>query len=325
MGSGLAVKPYRNRSGEVMESGQRKAHARIWMAGAALGAIAAMALILIHSSPAFGQDLRGPVRIARMPSGKLLVSDPKMGGVALVNLRKERPARVIEIPGRPIGIAFGWNKLFVGNEATHAVEVYSRRGRYLYALGENDSHVERPTDIALDIRAGLVFVSDTGSRQVVIFHQRGERLGTIPGTGQRALHQPTGIAVNPERREVLVSDFGKPGWFAAVAWVKIYGYDGQYLDGIAGNRDDGFGFSRPEGMALDSGGRIYLVDSLRGQVLVFGRFSKQGLATFGRLGRIPGSLMLPLDAAIDGRTGNLFVTNHLNRRIETYEGGDLPP
>lgn len=319
------AKPFRKLFGYVMESGQRKAQGRIWVAGTAVGAFVALALIFIQSSPAFGQDLRGPVRIAQMPSGKLLVSDPKMGGVALVNPRKDRPAQVTEIPGRPIGVAFGWNKLFVGNEATHAVEVYNRRGRYLYALGKNDSHVERPTDIALDIRAGLVFVSDTGSRQVVIFHQRGERLGTLPAAGQTVLHQPTGIAVDPERREVLVSDFGQPGWFGTVAWVKIYDYDGKYLDGIPGNRNDGFGFSRPQGMALDSRGRIYLVDSLRGQVLVFDRYSKQGLATFGRLGKTAGRLMLPLDAAIDGRTGNLFVTNHLNGRIEIYHAGDDLP
>ena len=286
-------------------------------------------LWLVMTATAIAQPLRlnSPNRLAFMPSGHILVSDHRLKGVAAWNSRRQELMRVVRIPGRVSGIAVGWNRIFVGNERTQSVDVHTLGGRYRYVLGGADGQVRRPSDIALDIRRGLVFVSDPGSGKVWVYDYRGPLLRTLPAPGEPVkLHQPTGLTVDPERDEVLVSDFGKAGSFSMKAWVRIYDYDGFHLDSISGSRGTSdFRFSRPQGIVLNGEGYIFLVDSLRGQVLVFDRDTLQGVRVIGELGRGPGQLFLPLDVLIDDRAGTLYVSNNRNARIEVFSGaGALP-
>lgn len=265
--------------------------------------------------------LRSPNRTAQMPSGHLLVSDHRLEGVAVWNPHTEQPVRLIRIPGRAMGVAMGWNRLFVGNARTGSVDVTNSGGRLLYVLGGEDGLVKRPSDLAIDLKRGLVFVSDTLGKKVWVFGYRGDLVRTLPAPGEIALDQPTGLTVDPVREEVLVSDYGRAGMFGSKAWVRIYDYEGRHLDSINGSgQPKGFRFSRPQGLVVNEQGLIYLVDSLLGQVLVFDRDTLQGVERIGELGTAPGQLFLPLDAVIDPRTGDLYVTNNRNARVEVFPG-----
>ena len=308
-----------------MPPGYWTSHNRIHRGGLAAGLAGACLLWLVFGAAAQAEGLRSPIRAALLPSGRLLVTDHDLNAVVVWDARRGRMKRLIGIPGRPVGIAFGWNRLFVGNEATGSVEVYNRRGRLLYLLGGEAGLVSRPTDIAVDSEQGLVFVSDVKGRRVSVFDYRGPLLNVIPAPGAPPLHQPTGLAVDPARGEVLVSDFGKPGMFAMQAWLRIYDYHGHYRGGISGGAVRGQFFSRPQGLAVDEEGRIYLVDSLRGQVLVFDRDTLQGVAVIGAPGMARGQSLLPLDAVINHRKDFLYVTNNRNRRVEVFAGKGLVP
>ncbi len=281
------------------------------------------------ASAAYAQprQLKSPNRIALLPSGHLLVSDHRLQGVAVWNPRRQSVVRVIRIPGRAIGIAAGWNRIFVGSELTGSVDVYNLGGRLLYVLGGEDGQIVRPSDIALDLERGLVFVSDSGAGKVLVYDYRGPLLRTLPAPGEPVrLEQPTGLAVNPIRGEVLVSDFGKAGWFSMRAWVRIYDYDGNHLGSISGSGQlREFRFSRPQGIASTEQGLIYVVDSLSGRVIVFERETLQGVAIIGELGQGPGQLYLPLDALVAPRSGNLYVTSNRTARVEVFSGGGALP
>ena len=262
-----------------------------------------------------------PVRIAQGEKGELLVADSRSQLVVATYPGNGRKPATVGVPGRPVSVAAGWNRLYVGNERTQTVDVLDRRGRLLFTLGGEGFYIPRPSDISIDSAARLVFVSDTANSRVLVFDPDGALLRTIPAAGQRPLAAPTGVTVDPVRGEVLVSDFEAAGSsFMKAGGVLIYDYDGNFRGMIRGDQAGGYDFARPQGLAVNSQGLVYLVDSFRGQVLIFDRNTLQGVAKLGVSGKDPGELLLPLDIVIDDDTNDVYVTNNRNQRIERYAG-----
>jgi DNA-binding beta-propeller fold protein YncE len=230
-----------------------------------------------------------------------------------------------QVEGRPLAIGLIGKRVFVGNVSKRTIEVYDAHGGSLQR-SFGPGAVEHPTDLAVDDVLGLIFVLDGGTKQVKVFDTRGVSRGTIsgPGTGAEWLQVPTAIAVDRVAREVLISDYGTPGDQAA---VKIFDYDGNYLTEISGAGDCGMmgctgGFSRPQGLEVDGQGRVYLVDALLAQVLVFDRGTLELVNTLGGRSGSPG-LRVPLDVTI-GIDGDLFVTSNRTRTVEVFYGGANP-
>ena len=286
--------------------------------------------LLTFPGSVWAQDYASPTRIAHgAAAGEILVSDSSLQAIVSNATDKKGRQVTISVPGRPVSVAYGWEKYFVGNESTQTVDVVNRKGRRLYTLGGTDFLIQRPSDIALDIDQELVFVSDPINARVLVFHSDGALLNTLPAAGQPPLYMPAGIAVDPVRGELLVSDFGSGG----DATINIYDYSGALLATIDGNAGCGWfscttgpgNFSRPQGLTVNEQGLIYVVDSFRGQVLVFDRETQQGVAVIGELGTGPGELLLPLDVLIDPQSKDLYVTNNRNKRVEVFGGKGLLP
>lgn len=281
-----------------------------------------------------------PVRIAQGPSKILFVSDFR--NRVVYELRAAKGAvthkRTLAIPGSPLGVAWARQRLFVGNVTTHTVDVYRSTGkwedvdgaqdRWLYTLG-GPGTVTDPSDIATDAGANLVFVLDAQQRVVKVFDLLdGTLLRTIsgPGSGSQLLQNVTGIAVDPMRQEVLVTDYGEPTQAStSPPAVKIFDYQGNFLSSISGRLGMlGQRFGRPQGPAVDGAGHIYLPDAVAGEVFVLDRTSGATLATIGSFGTGPGELWLPLDIVLDEDL-DLFVTNNRPGRLEIFSvGGQLP-
>ncbi len=264
--------------------------------------------------------LQSPVRIALAPSGNLLVSDYLERAIVTLEQRTGEVVRAFPVAGRPLGIAWYRGRFYVGNEATARVEVYDRMGGFLYAL---EGTIAQPNDIAVDNRRGVVFVTATQEGTVEVFDAHGAYLYAIPAvtTDEARLVRPTGIALDREREQVIVSDFGDPAG-GREARVQIYDYAGNYVRGISGEAGTSeFQFSRPQGVAVDGAGRVFVVDSLLGQVLVFDGATGAGLKILGSFGTEPGQLFLPLDVALDAGSGDVFVTNNRLGRVEVFRGG----
>jgi DNA-binding beta-propeller fold protein YncE len=286
-------------------------------------------LVLAFPSISSARQLGSPVRVAVMSSGHVLVTDHYGNRVVEWDPSKNKVVRSIDVLGIPDGLAWGWGKIFVGNQTTQSVEVYSRTGKLLSVLGGVPGLVSRPNDIAVDSDAGLVFVLDAQTRLVQVYgsyDSGGALLYTIPAPGAKPLHRPASLTVDPARREVLVSDFGEFGSFGSRALVNIYDYDGNYLGEISTRTQLAeYRFSAPQGLTVNGLGQVYLVDSMRGQVLVFDRETLRGVATIGEAGRAPGNLLFPLDVEIDGKTSDVYVTNYRLGRLEVFIGMGVSP
>ena len=290
--------------------------------------LACGAVLAMGPSPTAGaQTLSSPVRIARAPGGDLLVSDYVQQSILVVRQADLAVRSAFLVAGRPGAVAWGRGRIFVGNDSTGSVEVYNPAGRWLYDLGGAKGLVPQPMDIAFDDRRGLVFVVDGSDKLVKVFDANGPLLYTMPaaGAGGDRLQNPTGIAIDEDREEVLVSDFGDPD-IGVPARVHIFNYHGARLGEISGaSGQQGYGFSRPQGLAVDGSGHVFVVDAMLGQVLVFDRTTGAGLKRLGTSGTGPGQLLLPLDLVIAGASQDVFVTSNLAARVEVFRQGGLVP
>ena len=287
-------------------------------------------------TPPSQAEFSSPTRLSFVTPNQLVVSDYRQRTISLLDARTMERLEVIGVNGQPVGVAGNKEILFVGNESRGAVEVYTKAGGtktkgkptagtgYIrqYDLGDGAGSVINPSDIAFDEAARLVFVVDGAAAIVKVFSMDGPLLYTFPdpALGAPALIHPTGIALDPARGQVFVSDFGDLNAFSPKAWIRIYDYNGNYISGFNGKASVEYGFSRPQGLAVDDWS-VYVVDAMLGQVLIFDRATLQGLAKVGEVGEEPGQLLLPLDVGLNPKNGDLYVTNNRHRRVKVYASG----
>ncbi len=281
-------------------------------------------LSLVEVAPG---HLVSPVRIASGKKETFYISDFLAEAIVEVEASGAGVSIVtgFAVPGRPLGVAWAkGNRLLVGNATTRTVDVYrTSNGKWLLSLGSPGTF-GIPGDIAVDDSQDLVFVVDGPAKTVRVFDLKdGSPLYEIsgPGPGDLFLQNPTGVAVDAVRRQVLISDYGEPTQSSSPPSVKIYTYDGNHVKTISGRAGMiGQRFSRPQGLAVDDTGRILLVDAVAGEVLVLDYETGAVVETLGRPGSGPGELWLPLDVVVDENRG-VFVTNNRPRRVEVFSLG----
>src|SRR5207253_8106308 len=82
-----------------------------------------------------------------------------------------------------------------------------------------------------------------------------------------------------------------------------------------GSQGTGVGqFNRPEGIALDANGRIYITDNESNRIVRIDDMTGAGWVTFGSLGSGVGQFHQPHDIAI-GPTGKIYIMDTTNGRL----------
>lgn len=278
------------------------------------------AVVSPNFDPALG-TLSSPVRVVSIDGGGLLVSDSRRREIVSVDPSTLLPATALDVGGRPLAVGVLGGYILVGNVDRRTIEVYDSRGRLRSFYGPGA--VQKPVDLATDDDARLVFALDGAAMAVKVFDHRGRPVRTIsgPGAAPDRLVLPMGIAVDVNRREVLVSDQGDLD--VGASSIKIFDYDGNFVAEISGKGRCGLlgcsgGFSTPQGLDVDAAGRIYLADLLLAQVLVFDRAGLKLVGTLGGRDQPPG-LRIPLDVSV-GADGDVFVTSNRTGTVEVFRG-----
>ena len=268
-------------------------------------------------------QLYNPMRLALTPEGNLLVSDYHLGMIVTINSKDLKATRWFPVEGKPLGVAYAKGHIYVGNASKKCVEVYARGGKKLFRL---DGVVKHPTDIAVDEKDNYVFVVDGAGKSVKVFHSiKGTFIRAIPSSpDNNILAGPTGIAVDPVNKEVFVSDYGDDS-LNIKPRIQVFDYNGNVLDTISGKKGMfGMRFSRPQGLAVDGAGHVFMVDCYSGEIMAFDRYNGSLLKTLGGFGTGPGQLQLPLDIVINPNSNDIFVTNNRAATIEIFpKGGQL--
>lgn len=257
-----------------------------------------------------------PVRISGLGGDVLLVSDYDNRAVLKLDTRDLSVTGKISVAGRPTGLAWLGNEVFVGNESKGSVEVYDQaNGQLLRTLGGGDGVFGLPNGIAIDSVAGIVFVVDSAARAVKQFHLDGSSAG--PDIGSGLLAGPTTLTVDTAKQLLFISDYGAPlESFGDTPSIQILNYSGSLHSRIEGTIWD---FDRPQGLSFNGEGKLFVAEGLAGKILIFDVSNLAGIARIGELGN--GELKMPLDLYIDPVNKDLYTTSSLGAEVVVYAGG----
>jgi len=221
------------------------------------------------------------------------------------------------------GQFFGFGKLAAGLDGTvyvadpgnDRVQRFDSGGRFLWKVGGGDGRqFNEPVGAATD-SSGNIYVSDSRSCRVQVFDSGGKLLRKFGscGAGNGQFANPGGLAVDGAGN-VYVSDEGGAGKAHADSRVQVFDSGGNFL------RSWGWPVDKetpsPQGLAIDSGGNLFLADGNNSQILAFGRDGIQ-IRSWSGLGTSEGELWSPTGLAVD-RSGQLYVVDRRNHRVQVF-------
>jgi DNA-binding beta-propeller fold protein YncE len=229
------------------------------------------------AGPAERPWLGRPYALTEANLGRLIVTDPGQGVVHILDFERREYAQISK----------------------------AKRQRLLSPVG-----------VAVD-GDDNIYVTDSELAAVFVFSRKGEflrALGTSSKGRERLFQRPTGLALDPERRLLFVTDT----WSHQVLVLDV---EGNVLTTI-GKRGAGPGeFNYPTSLAL-VGGELYVVDAMnfRIQVLTSGG---EFVRSFGELGNSTGTLNRPKGIGVD-EDGNVYVVDALFETVQVFDSrGEL--
>ncbi len=208
-------------------------------------------------------DNRGRLYVSDASRQAVLVFD-KVAGQLLVWDKARGPTTFRSPSGLALAPAGG---LYVADAELGAVYQLDARGEPRAEIGRGQ--LGRPTGLAVDPVAGLLFVADTKAHDIKVFDTTGALHHVIGSRGEAPgeFNSPTHLAW--ARGELYVTDtfnhrvqvLGGPGLRGpGSVSSRVIGARGLQLGDLV----------RPKGVAVDADGRIYVVESYYDSLLVYG-------------------------------------------------------
>ncbi|UCD52544.1 MAG: 6-bladed beta-propeller [Phycisphaerales bacterium] len=201
----------------------------------------------------------------------------------------------------------GTGVMFVADSAGAAVHMFnlSNRDYRQFSQLADGQMLQKPVGLAL--YADRLYVTDSGLRQICVFHKDGTFLFAF---GSERLQRPSGIACGPGGSVVYVAD-------TAAHTVYAYDLNGRFLRQLGGRGLNPGQFNFPTHLCVDAAGQLYISDTLNYRIQVFtpeGMF----LRMFGQQGDRPGNFAHPCAVATD-RHGNIYVTDRQFENVQIFD------
>ena len=242
----------------------------------------------------FIKSIHSEMDVGRKRSFAQRIFETIFGRVTLRALKKPLTVHT-DRTGRVLIVDTGWRKVLIFDFDNNKVDFQGKggRGRLLNPLGVTTDEKDN------------IYVSDAGGNRIMVYDAQGSFLTAFGG--KDVLLRPAGIAVNPELNRVYVVD----------TWahqVKAFDRDTgdllltigkdenkpedpkQLIEGaldLTWNRGDGEqAFRFPTYIAIDSEGKLYIVDTLNFRVQIFspdGEF----ITSIGEIGNLPVNFYRP--------------------------------
>jgi DNA-binding beta-propeller fold protein YncE len=265
----------------------------------------------LDSSDAPRTVLQRPVTGMVDAQGRILVTDMSRQAVFVFDvvageLKVWETAHGATAFAAPAGIAAGrGGEVLVADAQLGVVVRLDGEGNPKGLIGKG--LLKRPTGLARDAAAGLVFVADTHAHDVKVFDDDGALVRTIGrrGEGPGELNYPTHLAI--AGGELLVTD-------SMNSRIQAFAPDGRPLERRIGARGLYVGnLVRPKGVAVDNEGQIYVVEGYFDHLLVFSAAGEL-LLPIGGTGSQTGRFFLPHGVWVDARN-RVFVADMFNGRV----------
>ena len=243
---------------------------------------------------------------------------------------------------------------FPAGTTTAATRVYGRPNppgtTFPFGLRPRADTMSNPQGVALDGAGGL-YVADTGNNRVLyfpagtitaatrVYGQLGSLTTAIPnitgGIDANGLVRPTSVAVDGAGG-LYVADTGNNRvlYFPAgtTTATRVYGQDGDFTTNAPNKTGtNASGLFNPVGLALDPGGRLYVVDEFNNRVLSYAAGATTATVVFGQHGDFTtnavnspaldaDALFEPAAVSVD-TAGNVAIADRRNNRVLWYPSG----
>jgi len=223
--------------------------------------------------PEIGRD-HVPVYVALDPlTGAVYVSDRPAASIYVFDqdgtyLRAFDPGPDL-VGWAPLGVAFAANgDLFVTNVGApyESVLQFARDGSLVRTYG-SEGELNFPNGVSVDAN-GNVYVSDSNNGRLVVFDRGGTKVGVVRrGVSIGDLGLPRGSAIDDAGR-IYVADISQQGiqsYRALAAGDRQPEFIGGF--GEAGTAEGSF--QRPNAVAVDTRGRVYIADWRNNRIQVW--------------------------------------------------------
>lgn len=210
-------------------------------------------------------------------------------------------------------------------QAAGKTEEFARR--YVEVAGTirqgPDFKLREPTDLSFS--RGMLFVTDLGSRSVLVLGPEGEffyRFAMVPPEYPGAWGIPWGVAVSPDGSRVAAT-------FLRSSNVRVFSRDGKLLQDVVIGKAPGFedfpDVPQPMDVVFDARGDLWVTEYAYAQVVHVGLDGKEiGRVGIPRQSQNPGPFRNPTFIASDAATETLFVVDSLRSAIFGIAyGGDV--
>jgi DNA-binding beta-propeller fold protein YncE len=238
-------------------------------------------------------------------------------------LVKDKPHYAFSIYGvtAPLGVAAsadGERVYVTQSGGTHDVQVFDRSGKKVGALTppEDTGKIHVPVYVAVDPVTRSVYVSDRATATIYIYDSGGRFQGKVTPKDKEKVGAwaPLGLAFDRDGK-LYVTDVGTPPHR-----VLVFARDGTLEKEFKPAEPGQLTF--PNGITVDSQGRVQVADSNNGRVVVFDQTGKVLANLAGSYGGV--TLGLPRGLALDEDQKLYLVdtTNHQVRIFRLENGGD---
>jgi DNA-binding beta-propeller fold protein YncE len=283
---------------------------RVWQAIAGIVAGEQAPVVLQRPQSGIADD-SGRVYVTDASRQAVFVFDEKAGELAVWDKAEGLTGFVA-----PVGIALGpEHEVLVADAGLAIVARLDARGETLAPIGRGV--LKRPTGLAYDPVGGRIYVADTYAHDIKVFDAKGALVATLGrrGSGEGEFNFPTHLAF--ARGELYVTD-------TLNSRIQVFSTDGAGLARSFGTRGLYVGnMVRPKGVAVDSEGNVYVVESYHDHLLVFDR-SGAFLMAIGGVGQDAGRFYLPAGVWTDAKN-RVFVADMFNGRVAVFQflGGEV--
>ena len=200
--------------------------------------------------------------------------------------------------------------------SNHRIQKFTSNGTFVTKWGYENTGGEgasrRPHQLALD-SDGKIYLTDRANSEILVFDGNGKFLTKwgSKGAGVGQFIKPHGIVFNSED-QLYVTDMGNSRvqeFYKNGTFIRMWGSPGQEERGK-------FSDSIP-GIAVDRLDNIYAIDRLQS---IIQKFDGNGsfITMWGSKGSANGTMQKPEDLAINSLTGDVYVTDTENSRIQEF-------
>ena len=195
------------------------------------------------------------------------------------------------------------------------IQVFDRDGNYLRGWKTPEWYYGKPTGLSFD-RDGNLMVADTHYYRVLFYTPSGQLIPekTIGGEAGQEPGQLGWVTdcVQDDEGNYYISEYGE------IDRIQKFSPEGEFLWGWGSHGNGPLQFQRPQNLALDGDGHLWVVDACNHRVLEFD-VSGAGprlLRQWGGTGSEPGQLRYPYDLVLHDQ--HVYICEYGNHRIQKF-------